>query len=174
MPLPDELRDELSEALIASDKPRNLRRINESLWHLTLVFLGEIDPNNIKHIVRVCNYFKRGFGTFTFDRLESFPALDANPKMLVANGVLQPIEQWRRTIKKMRNELTDYAQNMQRRKWDAHVTLARVSSKTESLPKWQKSIEPWTWTPGGFQLVHSTLTEHGPIYKTIHEFPFSN
>lgn len=174
MPLPDELRDELSEALIASEKPRNLRRVDESLWHLTLIFLGEIDPDNIKHILRICKYYKRGFGTFTFDRLESFPALTSNPKVLVANGVLQPIEQWRRSVKKLRNELSDYAPNIETKKWNAHVTLARVSSKTESLPRWHKPIGPWTWQPGGFELMHSTLTEHGPVHRTIHEFPFSN
>jgi len=174
MLLPEHLRDELSEALISADKPKNLHRVDERLWHMTLVFLGDIDPKNIKDVVRICKYYKRGFGTFTFNRLECFPALEPKPKVLVANGVLQPIELWRRMIKKMRNELADFAPDIDMKKWNAHVTLARASSKSACLPKWQKRIGPYEWKPEGFALIQSTLTDRGPVYRTIHEFPFSN
>lgn len=174
IPLPDDLRDELSEALMTAEKPSNLHRVDERLWHMTLVFLGEIDPQIIKHVIRICKYYKRGFGTFTFNRLECFPALEPNPKVLVANGVLQPIERWRRIIDKLRNELSDFAPNIDMKKWNAHVTLARASSKNECLPKWQTPIGPYEWEPEGFALMQSARTEQGFAYRTIHEFPFSN
>jgi 2'-5' RNA ligase len=174
IPLPDDLRDLLSEALIAADKPGNLRRVDESLWHLTLVFLGDVDPSTIRPIIRVCRLYNRPFGTFTFNRLEAFPALRPNPKLIAANGILQPIERWRRCVKKMRAELAEYAPNMDTKTWNAHVTLARSGSKTKSLPKWQVPVGPWTWEPDGFELIQSTITDQGPVYKTIHEFPFSD
>jgi 2'-5' RNA ligase len=172
MPIPDELRDELSEVLINADKPRDMRRVDESLWHLTLVFLGEINPEDIRQIVRICNYYEQPFGSFTIDRLEAFPALKPNPKVIAANGNLQPIERWRRCVDKLRNELAPYAPDLDRKTWNAHITLARASGKTP-LPKWSEPVGPWTWQPGGFSLMQSRLTEHGPIYRTIHEFPFS-
>lgn len=174
MPLADELRDNLSEALITSEKPRNIRRINESLWHLTLVFLGEVDPENIKHIIRICKYYKRNFGTFTINRLEAFPALLSKPKVIAANGLLQPTDKWRRNVRKMRTELLPYAPNLDTKKWNAHIALARPKTKQDMLPKWRMPIGPWTWKPGGFELIQSRLTEHGPIHRTIHEFPFAN
>lgn len=173
MPIPDELRDNLSEALIEADKPRNIRRVDESLWHLTLVFLGNIDPQDIGRIMHVCKRFDRSFGNFTINRLEAFPALRPRPKLIAANGILQPLERWRRSVDELRRDLSSYAPNMDMKVWNAHITLARVSSKTEHLPKWHAPIGPWTWEPGGFSLMESTLTEHGALHRTIHEFPFS-
>ncbi|MBD3251519.1 RNA 2',3'-cyclic phosphodiesterase [Candidatus Uhrbacteria bacterium] len=171
--LEEELRDTLSEVLISAEKPSHLKRVDESLWHMTLVFLGEVEPDRIRDVIRICSYYRKRPGTFVFNKLEAFPAHSTSPRLIAANGLLQPIEGWRRYVKAIRKELLPYAPNMDRKEWISHVTLAK-SSAGHQLPKWNLPMTPYRWEPSGFHLIHSKHGPDGVTYQMIHEFPYTN
>jgi 2'-5' RNA ligase len=171
LPLNDELRDAISHALIDADKPRNLRRVDERLWHVTMVFLGEVEAGAIKDIVAACKRYYRRPGSITFGEFKTFPA--RKPRMLVAAGSAHPYALWSQCVNRVRKDLAPYAPNMDLKPWRPHMTLAR-SEKGIVLPAWRLRVGPWTWMPGGFTLYHSELSEHGPEHRVIHEFPFTH
>jgi 2'-5' RNA ligase len=171
LPLADDLRDEISRALIYADKPRDIRRIDENLWHVTMVFLGDVEPESIGEIVKICKRYYRSPGSITFDELATFPK--HKPRMLVASGSAEPQALWNQCVNRIRRDLTSYAPDMDLKPWRPHITLARAG-KDVILPKWRLRVGPWTWLPGGFTLYQSELTEHGPTYRVINEFPFSH
>jgi len=172
MPLPDELRDHLARALTSGDKPSNIRRVAENRWHLTIAFLGEVDPKNIPKIIQKLKRNSWSPGTITINKLETFPPL--SPTLLVASGDAEPLRAWNDFALLIKHEISSLAPEIDEKPWMAHMTIGRAP-RDMKLPTWQKSIGPWTWRPEGFSLVYSNLNpEKAEGYKYLHDFHFKD
>ncbi|GMU25578.1 RNA 2',3'-cyclic phosphodiesterase [Patescibacteria group bacterium] len=171
IPLADELRDLLSASLSSSDRPRSVRRIDDALWHLTVAFLGDIVEGSIPKIIKALSYIRDCPGTIALHSFETFPA--HRRSLIVAAGSAEPAGDWNAFVQDIRNAVRPYAPGMDEKAWHAHITLCRAN-KNEMLPPWRKDFGPVTWKPGGFALIQSALSETGPIYRTLHEFPFKH
>ncbi len=171
LPLASELRDVMTEAWAKAEKPLKIRRIAEGQWHVTLAFLGDVTPNHVGDLIRVCNRQGKCPGTITFNEFRSFP--HDRPRMIVASGEPEPINMWKMFVDQLRDQCAIFSPAMDRKPWRAHVTLARSAPDTCLLP-WSSPIGPWTWQPGGFILYESRLEATGSKYRVIHEFPFTH
>lgn len=172
MSLPLEIRDRLSEVLSMGDKPKMIRRVSEERWHLTLAFLGEVDPEHIPKIIQRLSIFNRSPGTIELTKLETFP--QGKPRLLVASGIAEPTHEWDAFIKGIRSEAASLASNMDTKPWMVHITLGRAG-RDEVLPAWEKSIGSRIWKPDGFTLVQSKLgNDAGSGYKNLHDFRFKD
>src|SRR3989338_441037 len=168
LPLPDELRSGLITSLERADLPRG-RIVRSDLWHITLAFLDDMPDLDVEPLVNTCHGFTDGPGTITIDRLETFP--HGNPRLFVASGIAEPRQDWSTFVEGLRSAMLEFAPAIDRKPWSQHITLGR-SGKDELLPMWKASVGPWTWQPGGFSLMKSTLAEDGPTYESLHDFFF--
>lgn len=170
LPLAEELRDSISEAFsLSEDVPRNLRRVDDRLWHLTLAFLGNIEEMNVGKLVQAYARPMKRPGTISIGHLETFPQIE--PKLIVASGEAEPAGAWNEFVETIRKRAKPFAPEMDTKPWRVHITIGR-SANHERFPRWNEAIGPWNWKPQGFELVQSTLTPQGSAYRTLHAFPF--
>lgn len=163
----NELRDYFAE--LQKQLPNNARLSLVRSFHLTLKFLGEVQPNKVDEIVGILKTIKfEPFSVFT-DSIGIFPT--ENYIRVVWVG-LKPEEKILELQKDIDESLKKFFKK--ERDFKAHITLARVKfpedkkSFVEEVKKIKvncKKIEV-----KDFRLVKSTLTAKSPIYEDLEVF----
>ena len=169
IPLPPEVVSGLTERLQVQDYPPRIRIIPRDLWHVTLVFLGDITDTDEDLMVSACDQLTKRPGSLTMNALTTFP--EGKPSLLVATGLGEPKDAWAKFVEDIRIALMPFCPTLDRKPWTPHITLGR-GPKDSLLPRMSESAGPWTWKPEGFSLMQSTLGPEGPTYTTLHEFKF--
>ncbi|MBI2647018.1 RNA 2',3'-cyclic phosphodiesterase [Candidatus Woesearchaeota archaeon] len=160
----NELKDcfiEMQEQL-----PKNVKLSLTSSFHITLKFLGEVQPNKVDDIINILKNIKfKPFSVF-LDKVGIFPT--ENYIRVIWAG-LNPEDRILELQKNIDNSLKDFFKK--EKDFKAHITLARVKyikDKKQFLEQLRKiKVDNKKLEVRGFSLIKSTLTPKGPIYEDL-------
>ncbi len=163
----NELRDyfiELQQLL-----PKNAKLSFTKTFHLTLKFLGEVQPDKVNKTINILKNIKLGhFSAFT-DSIGIFPT--ENYIRVVWAG-LKPEDK----ILELQKNIDESLKSLFKKEKDfkAHITLARVKypeDKKQFLEQLRKiKVENKKIEVKDFRLVRSDLTPKGPVYEDLEVF----
>ena len=153
--------------------PKNAKLSLTKSFHLTLKFLGEVQPNKVDEIVGILNKIK--FETFSvfLDSICIFPNEDYIRVIWIG---LNP----EKKVMKLQKQIDESLKNLFKKEkgFKAHITLAKVryleDKKTfveqiKNIKVENKKIEI-----NDFRLVKSVLTQQGPVYEDLEVFSLIN
>lgn len=157
------------------DRHPSLRPVLPENQHLTLVFLGEVDPGRTADLR---NALCRVRGTpfkLTLDRLGVFPASGRSPRILWLGPSVAPPE-----LLDLHGQLEEALSRedfpTEARPYSPHLTLARLKSgarhAVEELLETQADLEPVSLRVRRFALFESRRGPRGMRYEILESFPF--
>lgn len=153
--------------------PKNSKLSLAKSFHLTLKFLGDVQPDNAEKIINILKDIKfQQFSVF-LDSIGVFPSESCIRVIWLG---IKP----EGNILKLQNIIDDSLKHLFKKERDfkAHVTLARVKnledkkSLIEQLKKIQ--VENVKFEIKDFRLIKSTLTPKSPIYEDLMRFNLDN
>ncbi len=156
---PVEVRRELSQR----QRQMNLqaRPVAEDLFHITLVFLGEVERLRLPAVLSIGSGFSLTGCTLLLDRLGCFE------KARVAwLGPFKPTAELVSFQERLVSALAAKGFSPDEKPWKPHVTLYRDLRKPCSTMR----VKPVGWRVESFSLVQSTLTKAGPVYRVLDEW----
>ena len=169
--VPEDAKGYLSavQEKISNDIANKIRCVNKNQIHLTLKFLGEVQPDKAE---KIKNELKKiAFGPFSvyLDKIGVFPSESYIRVVWVGLKPEEPVLELQKSIdenlKKMFKKEKDFK---------AHITLARVKyidNKKKFVEKLKNiNIENKKIDVNNFKLVKSTLTPQGPVYEDLEVF----
>ena len=171
--IPEEVKDYIAEVQRKINTDENkIRFVKKEQMHLTLKFLGEVQPNITEEIKN--NLKKITFKPFSvvLDNLGVFPSesyirviwIGLKPEALIVELQKDIDEKFKQLFKKEKNFKT-------------HITLARVKfieNKKQFIEKLKNiKIENRKIDVNNFKLVKSTLTQKGPVYNDLEVYSSS-
>ena len=163
----NELKDYFAE--LQKRLPSNAKLSRVKFFHLTLKFLGEVQPNKIDEIIENLRKFKFEKFSVSLDSIGIFPT--ENYIRVVWIG-LKPEEKVMVLQKQIDNSLEKFFKK--EKDFKAHITLARVKfpmdkklfvEEVKKIKVENKKIEI-----KDFRLMKSTLTPQGPAYEDLEVF----
>lgn len=156
-------------AELQNQLPKNARLSLVKSFHLTLKFLGEVQPNKLDEITDLLKTIKfESFGVF-LDSIGIFPT--ENYIRVVWFG-LSPEDK----ILELQHKIDESLKKLFKKEKDfkAHITLARVKypeDKKSFVDDIKKiKVENKKLEIKNFRLVKSTLTPQGPVYEDLKIF----
>jgi len=168
--IPENIKDYIVKIQENIDNPINkIRFVKKEQIHLTLKFLGEVQPNNLEIIKE--NLKKITFIKFSvnLDNIGVFPSESYIRVIWVGLKPEEPILELQRNIDETLKKLFSEEKNFK-----THITLARVKhieNKEIFINKLKNmEIENIKFDINDFKLVKSTLTPKGPIYEDLEVF----
>ena len=169
--VPEDVKGYLSavQEKINNDAANKIRCVNKNQIHLTLKFLGEVQPDKAEEIKNVLK--KITFGPFSvyLDKIGVFP--NENYIRVVWAGLEpeEPVLGLQKSIDKKLEKLFKKEKDFK-----AHITLARVKfieDKNNFINKLKTiNIENKKIEVSNFKLIKSTLTPQGPVYEDLQVF----
>ena len=163
----NELKDYFME--LQKQLPNNARLSLVKPFHLTLKFLGEVQPDNIDEIIEILRTIKfEPFAVFT-DSVGIFPT--ENYIRVVWIG-LKPEEK----VLELQKQIDESLKGLFRKEKDfkAHITLCRVKYPEDKKLFLEQinniKVENEGIEIKDFRLVKSTLTPKGPVYEDLEVF----
>ncbi|MDE2222256.1 MAG: RNA 2',3'-cyclic phosphodiesterase [Candidatus Omnitrophica bacterium] len=148
-------------------KPENI--------HLTLKFLGDIEPEDLKKITAVLTEQASRFSVFAsyLTEIDAFPDLH-HPKIIWA-GLDDSIRTMETIVRVLENELAQCGFSREERPFKPHLTLGRIRSGSHlrNLISAVKQISFRNRIEQQFEtiiLYQSTLTPQGPVYEALQSF----
>ena len=168
--IPEEIKEYIS--IIQNqlnDNSSKIRLVTKQQMHLTLKFLGEVQPNKAKETIEALKQVKFKKFDFSLDCVGVFP--NTNNTRVVWLG-LKPedgIINLQKDIDKKLEKLFD-----KERGFKPHITLCRVKhiEDKEAFLEMIKEIkiEHKKINVVNFKLIKSTLMRNGPIYEELKIF----
>jgi RNA 2',3'-cyclic 3'-phosphodiesterase len=174
----DEVLDHL-EVLISSFSRLNRRvrcrwTFRENL-HITVIFIGEVDEQNIKEIDTIIHEVVESYEPFNLELSKPiFLPHVKQPRIIALEwfdqaGVLKSMN------KKLSNQLSRYLTKKAPDIFKAHVTLGRLKeSRKIIIPDDLKRLQGAIFLVNGLYLRESTLTSMGSLYKTLYTYNLSD
>ena len=167
--LPGEMRARIGEAAqrLRGSEAR-LTFVDPALIHVTLAFLGEVEPDRLPAIASALSAVRR-------------PPFDLEVGPIVGNSRSSPRTIWCGTTddgslgalaQSVTDALAPLGFSPERRPFRGHATVARVKSFHPSLLERLQALPRdgfGTFRVDAFQLMKSTLAPAGPIYETLVE-----
>lgn len=163
----NELKDFFTE--LQKLLPKNARLSLVKSFHLTLKFLGEVQPDKVDEIIRILKTIKLGPFSVHLDSIGIFPTenyirvvwIELKPE----DKILELQKQIDESLKKLFKKEKDF---------QPHITLCRVKypiDKKSFVEEVKKiKVENKKIEIKDFRLVKSTLTPKGPIYEDVKIF----
>lgn len=144
-------------------------------YHLTVRFLGEIDPMLTVDLKEACREIATQVSSFDvpIDRVGGFPSLD-NPRVLWVGG--KAPDPFRDLLSLIDYEIQRLGFPHRRVESIAHITLARIKGRLYApLSEAVAQIEQPQWALHADRLVlmESLLTARGAIYSPLFTLPFA-
>ena len=171
-----EISEEMKEYIVKIQKNidatiNKIKFVNPNQIHLTLKFLGEVQPNNLEEIKNNLKKITLKPFSVVLDKIGVFPSESYIRVIWIGLKPEEPILELQRNIdeelKKLFKKEKDYK---------PHLTLARVkfiNNKKEFIEKIKNiSIENKKIYVNKFKLIKSTLTQKGPIYEDLEVFEY--
>ena len=141
-------------------------------YHITLRFLGDIDPASTVDLDHRCRAVCERIAPFDciLDRLGAFPKAD-RARVLWVGGEIPP--SFRRLTQALSEGLADLGFPRTKKEPEVHATLARIKDRPDpALPgviAQLNPIRPMCLTIDRIMLMESTLTGRGPVYTPLFE-----
>jgi|TARA_B100001964_G_scaffold245071_1_gene329674 2'-5' RNA ligase len=168
--IPEDIKEYISELQKQIDTANNkISLVNKDNIHLTLKFLGEVQPNDIETIKESLNNVKFKSFSVHLNDVDVFP--NENYIRVIWIG-LEPEE----NILELQKNIDESLKSLFRKEKDfkPHLTLARVKyieDKNNFINKLKNiKIENKKIDISNFRLVKSTLTPEGPVYEDLEVF----
>jgi len=138
-------------------------------YHITLRFLGEIDPMMTVELERISRRLARGREQFslTIDRVSAFPTVE-RPRVIWAGGPAPP--EFVELSSSLNGSLERLGFPRQRGEEVVHITIARVKGRIDpGLLEGIRStgIPSKRFIAGRIVLMESRLTRRGPVYSPL-------
>ena len=177
----EEARRALAEVIetLGNTVPRGVRWVNPKSIHLTLKFLGEIEPGRTDQILGSLR--QAGEGSFPFNLnlsgLGVFPN-HRRPRVLWT-GVAGGLDSLTSLQEKVEQAMLERGFALESRPFNAHLTIGRVRDGISAGERTRigdavaaaclKPTEPWP--VDSVHLVQSTLTPQGAVYTSLGSAP---
>lgn len=152
------------------DEFPQLKWVKEQNYHLTLKFLGDIPFNLLEQVKQNLQHNLQGQPSFSVSLtgLGAFPS-QKNPRVLWI-GIQEGETDLKRLHRCLEEGLVGLGFKKEIQRYHPHLTLARCRSKVpeglaEKIPG--LSFSGPAITASHVTLFQSTLTPHGPIYKSL-------
>ena len=181
--IPQEARDALSEviSLLQNQGVSGVRWVRPDAIHLTLKFLGEIDPSLVEGILARMERAVRGTGiiALALGDIGAFPNLNSPRVIWVGlTGELGPLSGLQERID-TEMSLMEGGFPKEDRPFTAHLTLGRLRENVsgEERRRAGKAMAEVTlerrvrWQVKEVNLVRSTLTPTGAVYDVLGSLP---
>jgi RNA 2',3'-cyclic 3'-phosphodiesterase len=144
--------------------------VSQANYHITLRFLGDIDPALIVDLDHLCCTLAETIEPFecTLDRLGAFPSVD-KARVLWVGGDIHP--SFQRLSMALSKGLADLGFPRAKKESVVHVTLARIKDRPD--PPLARVIEalgplkPMYVTIDRLVLMESMLTAQGAVYTPL-------
>jgi RNA 2',3'-cyclic 3'-phosphodiesterase len=172
--LPPYVREAISRFQRAYRKAPGLSWTSPEKLHVTLAFLGEVDPRRQKELaarlpqVQVHPFFLGLAGLGVFPR-------KGRPQVLWV-GVEKPDPRLFQLHGKVEQVLLDLGFEPERRRYSPHVTLARCQPSAQGavahILREEADFGTAPFQATGFALFSSQLTSEGAVYSKLLEVPF--
>lgn len=175
LPLPAEYQQALPK-IVAEWKPRLRSRLSwtkEGNWHLTLKFLGELEPGILDQV-------HKALRTVTAPQFEvqasggGFFPPGRNPKVVWV-GLSRGADSCTRLAADIDQALQPLGLPPDTRPFRPHLTIARIKkSEPDDWPQLLSWLHAWTWPSfraQRFVLYASRLTPQGPVYSELESCP---
>jgi RNA 2',3'-cyclic 3'-phosphodiesterase len=140
----------------------NGKRISPDLWHITLVFLGEVELSTKRCMQEVADRIQLHPFNLSLDTIGYWP----RPRVLWLGATQTPVG-LRNLVTHLSTDLQNCGYRPEKRPFQTHLTLMRKANPLKTVP----TITPITWTVEEFCLVRSTLERHGAHYEVIKRWP---
>lgn len=134
--------------------------------HLTFKFLGETREDTAAEIGDILSSYKDMNMEFTLDRISWF---ERGPKSILFMELSGDTGPLCKKVEKLNGDLESLDFEKDSRKFKAHITIGRkvkldriAKEKLKNIP-----VEPLKFTVDEFNLIESTLTKMGAIYKKL-------
>lgn len=158
----------------AGDQP-GFRGVSQGLWHVTLVFLGELDRETREAVVCACGEATRGTEAIE-ESITGVAALPSVRRCRVLGAAFPEDGALAALCASLRDAVTAAGVDLRAGRHRAprpHVTLARRGGRgrpggvaVSTAPRVEAAMRV-----GAASLVRSTLTASGPEYETIRALP---
>ena len=163
--------NELRDCFIEAQKllPKNAKLSLTKTFHLTLKFLGEVQPDKAEKIINILKNIKfRQFTVF----LESIGIFPSENYIRVVWVGLKPEDK----VLELQKNIDEALKELFKKEKDfkAHITLARVKypeDKKQFLEQLRKiKVDNKKIEVKDFKLIKSTLNPKGPVYEDLAVF----
>lgn len=176
LPIPQRVRDEIGRIAdeVRGATSMRARWVPKANYHVTVQFLGDIDPMMCVDLERIARKIGRCVDPFDLrlDRAGAFPS-PARARVLWVGGDGPP--PYRGLLTSMHHELERLGFPGERADGLAHVTIARIKGRPDpTLDRWidRASIpEPLRVPVDRIVLMQSELTPAGARYAPLFEVP---
>ncbi len=162
---PDEAVRERLRAAQAAMPPRGGRPVHVEDVHVTLVFLGTVDPERQACAERVAAAVRGAPCTLRIDQQGYWP----QPRVAWCAPGETP-EALRQLVRRLARALADCGFAPERRPYRPHVTLFRHSRAVPTGPL----DEPFDWPATEFVLAASAPAGEGPRYRVLARWPLTD
>ncbi len=149
--------------------------VKPSNIHLTLKFLGDINPENIESIGKVVEEIASRHYSFSLHigGVGAFPNL-ARPRVIWA-GVRVGAEHASALAQDINLALSRHGFPLETKKFNPHLTIGRLREKVNLKPyanqyRQYDSINGAEMTVGAISLIRSQLDSRGAIYSTLQSY----
>ena len=144
-------------------------------YHVTVRFLGEIDPILTVDLKDACQNATAQISPFniSLDRVGGFPNIDS-PRVLWVGG--EAPDPFRELLSRLDSSLSSVGFPHARAESLAHITIARVKGRLHTpleVPIEQIARPSWTLRADRLVLMESRLTQLGAIYSPLFTLPFA-
>ena len=149
-----------------------IRWLKKETWHLTVVFVGTLDPTGLDDLktaaasaARECKPFQVKFG-----RAGAFPGL-RRPQVLWV-GLGPGTEAWNQLVLRTRDAVVQVVPVQRDKPHTAHLTVARLRRPVDvgAIVDTLDRIPPVAMDVSKMSLVESVLGPDGARYTTLDEF----
>ena len=149
------------------------RLVPEESLHLTLIFIGSINDNDLLKINQVCKNIVSSFSPIEieFNRITYGPNIHS-PRLIWAEGkISEELNQLHRILE---NKLIAQGINIKvaNRLFKPHITLARLRTKPSSLLKIEEKINQ-SFVIDSISIMQSELDSQGPKYTNLSTYSFN-
>ena len=167
--LPGNIADSLENFLSELRPLANIKWVRRNQFHITLKFLGELEPGIIRLVQELLTPMKK-FKPFTIElnHIGAFPNLNA-PRVLWLGG-----DKGSQELAKLSRKINDVLYSeadlpLDNKKFRAHMTLARLkdSHLPEELVRKLGTVQNFSWVCDELFLMRSELNPAGPIYTQL-------
>ncbi len=167
--LPDDVSGRLEEYIDTLRPLFRVRWVRREQMHITLKFLGELEPEVIDDVKDALKPLRR-FEPFTveLDTIGAFPNMrNANVLWLSGSRGAKELGQLSRRVNDALLEGAELEKDAKR--FRAHLTIARLKGEavSERLINGLGTLPHLQWTCDELVLMRSVLTPDGPIYSRI-------
>jgi 2'-5' RNA ligase len=176
LPVDQNLRQALAKLSCRLKRTLSVRAtwVRPDNFHVTVRFLGEIDPMLTVDLERRCRRVTDSIAPFelSLDRLGAFPTV-SRPRVLWVGGDAVP--EFARLVASVNVELQEMGFAEDRELSGSHITLTRIKGRVDPSVEAAICAEDWPaylLRVDRLILMESRLSPQGPTYTPLFTLPF--